>query len=344
MNLKSTILKVLQVPGVTAVFTPLLRDRATILTLHRFRDDEHETEGIDPEALSQGLAYLRAKRYEIVALDELFARLSGQGPPLRRAVAWTIDDGYYDVAKIAAPVFAQYDCPVTTFVTTGFLDRKIWMWWDQIEHVFSLTHRTSLTARIDGVALGYTWNDPTGKAEARAAFIDWCLSVPDEVKHAGIRALAESAEVEISEIPPAAYRPMSWDQLRECERGGMRFGPHTVTHPILSRTADAQASYELKESWRRLRAEARNPIPIFAYPNGGLEDFGSREVEILRDIGLMGAVVGVWGYADSDTFRRDPEERFKVRRFGYVPDLPHLIQVVTGVERMKRIFRREEAA
>ncbi len=30
---------------------------------------------------------------------------------------------------------------------------------------------------------------------------------------------------------------MSWDQARLCEERGMTFGPHTVTHPILSRAA-----------------------------------------------------------------------------------------------------------
>ena len=63
--------------------------------------------------------------------------LSGDGPPLNRAVAFTIDDGYVEQATVAAPVFAEFDCPVTTFVTSGFLDRALWFWWDQIEYVFA---------------------------------------------------------------------------------------------------------------------------------------------------------------------------------------------------------------
>lgn len=33
-------------------------------------------------------------------------------------------------------MFAEFDCPFTTFLTTGFLDRTLWFWWDRIEYVF----------------------------------------------------------------------------------------------------------------------------------------------------------------------------------------------------------------
>lgn len=342
MGIKRALLKSLTVPGVTIPFRALLHDRATILMLHRFHDPEHGIDGLDPAALADGLAWLRRNDYELVRLDHLFERLAGYGPPLRRTVAFTIDDGYYDHALVAAPVFAEYDCPVTTFVTTGFVDGALWMWWDRIHYLFARTDAEVLELSLGGMPLRYELAQ--GRAAAAEDFVQRCVTVADEVKHQAIAAAADAAGVTLPAAPPAGYRAMTWDELRAAERLGMNFAPHTVTHPILSRTTDAQSRWELSESWRRLRAEASDPVDIFAYPNGQFEDFGMREVETLRELGFAGAVVGVGGYTSAQAFRDDPDERFRVRRLGYLPALGHLVKQVSGVERFQQILRAEDAA
>lgn len=344
MGIKTALLRSLTVPGVTAPFAPLLNDRATILMLHRFQDDETGVDGLAPDALASGLAWLRRHGYELIRLDEMFRRLAGDGPPLKRAVAFTIDDGYYDHAVVAAPVFARYDCPSTTFATTGFVDGTLWMWWDRVEFVFENTALPALRVMVGDAEVRYELSTPGARRAATQNFGQRCISVGDDVKHRAIDELARAAEVDIPAQVPARYRAMTWDELRAAERLGMNFAPHTVTHPVLSRTTDAQSRQEIVESWERLRAEAADPVNIFAYPNGSFADFGQREVDTLRELGFAGACVGVGGYTSASAFRRDPDERFQVRRFGYMPDLPHLIQQVSGVERFKQILRAEDAA
>ena len=41
----------------------------------------------------------------------------------QKAVAFTVDDGYFDFAEVAAPIFSHYDCPVTVFLVTGSIAR-----------------------------------------------------------------------------------------------------------------------------------------------------------------------------------------------------------------------------
>lgn len=342
--IKEIALRTLTVPGVTAPFAPLLHDRAAVFMLHRFRDADRAVEGIDPAVVEGGLSYLRRHRYDLVGLEELFGRLAGHGRPLRRAVAFTLDDGYLEQATIAAPLFARYDCPVTTFVATGFLDGKVWFWWDQIEYVFLRSRRREVAVRLDGVEARYTWEDDAGLRRALDEFSLWCKRLPDALKGAAIAAASRSAEVEIPAEPPSGYLPMSWDLARACERHGMSFGPHTVTHPILSRTPDERSRREIAESWSRLRAEVTHPVPIFCYPNGCWDDFGPREIAVLEELGFRGAVAGENAYADARALKRLAAERFRVPRFGYPEDLPHAIQIVSGVERLKQIVRREVAA
>ena len=331
----------LAIPGVTAPFRALLRGRAVIFMLHRFRHEGMGIEGTDPADLRQGLEYLRRRRYELLPLPEMFERLAGRGRPLNGAVAFTLDDGYEDQATVGGAIFAEYDCPVTTFVTTGFLDRRLWFWWDRIEYVFRHTKRRALSARLGSQPVSYRWEDDAERLRAQLDFVEHCKEVADAEKHDGIQRLAAAAEVELPERAPEPYGPMSWDQLRRCEERGMSFGPHTVTHPVLRQTAGEQASREIADSWARVRAEARQPVPVFCYPNGRWRDFGAREIATLEGLRFAGALVGESGYADVHSFGQDKDAPFRVRRFHFPGAVPDLIQLVSGVERFKQILRRE---
>ena len=307
--------------------------------LHRFRDEETEVGGHDVHELRRTLEYLRKHRYDLVGIEDLVRRLRGEGPPPNRSVAFTIDDGYRNHATVACPLFAEFDCPATTFVTTGFLDGEIWLWWDQIEFIFSHADRPDVVVDLARSELVYRCSTDHERRRAITDFTTRCKLVSDDDRRAGIAALAEAATVRLPTDPPARYAPMTWEQLRCCEKRGMTFGPHTVTHPNLSRTSDAQSRRELVDSWRRLQSEASHPVPVFCYPNGQWDDFGEREITTLGEIGFVGAVSAVNGYAEATRTRLEPQGAFKVRRFGYPDSLPHTIQIVSGLERVKEILR-----
>jgi peptidoglycan/xylan/chitin deacetylase (PgdA/CDA1 family) len=338
---KQLSLNLLRLPGATRPFAPLTRGRGAVFVLHRFQDPDNGIAGHDPERLRTALAYLRRHGYALLGMEELIRRLSGNGPPLRRAVAFTIDDGYLEQATIAAPVFAEFDCPVTTFVTTGFLDGKLWCWWDQVEFILASTTRPEVAGVLGDGRYRYELRDSEDRHEATEDFTARCKSIAEPEKLAGIASLAAHAEVDVPAKPPPQYAPMSWDQLRACEAMGMTFGPHTVSHPILARTSDEQSRAELTESWDQLREEAVHPVPVFCYPNGQWEDFGLREMATLDELGLQAAVAHGGSYAHSASFQRDSWGPFRIQRFSYVDRLPHVIQIASGFERFKEILRSE---
>jgi len=324
-------------PGATAPFGPLMKRRATVFMFHRFRDPERSVEGHDPATVRRGLEYLRRHRYDLLDLEELVRRLGEDGRSLNRAVAFTIDDGYYDQSSIAARVFAAFDCPVTTFVTTGFLNGDLWFWWDQLDFVLRHTDRRRLIVPLSHRELDLR-RTGTGWHDAKVALTALCKTVADPRADV-VKPLAAVAEVKVPARPPDKYAPMTWSQVRACETSGMRFGPHTVTHPILSLVSDAQSRSELVDSWNRLRAEARAPVAVYCYPNGRARDFGRREIDVLNALGLLGAVTGVPGYAEAARVLASPEVCFAVNRFGYPDSLPQMIQLASGAERFKEIVR-----
>jgi peptidoglycan/xylan/chitin deacetylase (PgdA/CDA1 family) len=339
-GLKTALLKTLTLPGAKTSLSPFRAGHASIFMLHRFHSPEFGVEGHDPTALRVALAYLRKSRYEVLSLGDLFRRLNGDGRPLSGAVAFTIDDGYLDHAHVAAPIFAEFDCPVTTFVTSGFLDGMIWFWWDQIEFAFRQTSHKSASVPIGAGKVDYRWESVAERDGHQFDFTARCKEIPNGEKLTAIQQLAQSLEVDLpAKAPSQRYGAMSWEDLRKAERGGMTFGPHTVTHPVLSRTDDTQSSHELRESWRRLKEETSNAVPVFCYPNGRFKDFSQREIGTLKDLGFLGAVVGESGYASARRFDETPSSPFGVQRFPYPEDLGHFLQVVTGLERVKSIVR-----
>ena len=324
--------------GLANLCRPLTHGNAVIFMLHRLADPDRGVPGFEPDLLRTLLAFLRRKRYQVIDLHQALERLRGDGPPLRRAVVFTMDDGYVEQANIAGPVFAEFDCPVTTFLATGFLDGATWFWWDQIDYVFAKTRRRDVAVEIHGARHRYLLEDAHQAQSAQVRFTARCKEIPDTARETAVRSLAAAAEVDLPSRAPARYAPMSWDQVRSAERRGMTFGPHTVTHPVLSRTDDLQSRFEIDHSWTRLKTEARSPVPVFAYPNGRSSDFGAREIETLREIGLESACTCIPAYATPRRFRL-PNGSFNIPRFAPPDSIPYLIQFVSGLERLKLLLR-----
>ena len=339
--MKQQALRALTLPRMRHLFWPFVRQRASVFMLHRFQHPDLGIAGHDPRQLARSLEELRRRNYDLISLEDLFRALADGRRFDTPAVAFTIDDGYADQAAVGAPVFAAYDCPVTTFVTSGFLDGQLWFWWDRIEHVFRQARKSEATVMLGRNRLQYRWAGPAERAAAQADFTEQCKRVVDTEKLAAVEALAGACDVNLPDAPPPSYAPMTWDDLRRCESAGMTFGPHTVTHPVLSRTPDAQSEFELAEGWRRLRAEATHPVNVFCYPNGQQADFGTREMDTLASLGFIGAVVGTPGYADGARFRQDRYQPFQVRRFSYPEGTAMLLQATSGVERVRQLVRRE---
>jgi peptidoglycan/xylan/chitin deacetylase (PgdA/CDA1 family) len=305
-------------PAVLRTALSLVRDVAPIFMCHRFRDDELGNFGHDPEALRANLAWLRANKCSLLSLPELLDRLA-EGAPLNRAVAFTVDDGYGDFARVAAPLFAEFDCPVTVFLTTGFLDGKQWMWWDKLSVALSAL----------------------GREAEFAGLVRPMKHVPEHEKHEQIAELLKDLHAPLSAAPPPRFAPISWDDVRRLSRSGVTFGPHSVTHPVLARTGTEQAQYEIAESWRRVREEAGDgAVPIFCFPNGGEDDFGVREEDAVKASGMVAAVSAQPGYAsrhDLSTKRRGA--RFRLPRFAYSENHSTFVQVASGIERVKSAVR-----
>ncbi len=82
--------------------------------------------------------------------------------------------------------------------------------------------------------------------------------------------------------------PQSVRRLRE---SGMTIGAHTVTHPILAGLDDTRARAEIHDSRDHLAEILREPIRVFAYPNGlPGRDYLTKHVDMVVQAGFKAAV------------------------------------------------------
>jgi len=74
---------------------------------------------------------------------------------------------------------------------------------------------------------------------------------------------------------------VTWEQVHQMETAGIRFGSHTVTHPVLTSIDDQAVRDELAHSKARLGRELRRPVDWFCYPKGA---YDHRSLAVAREL------------------------------------------------------------
>jgi peptidoglycan/xylan/chitin deacetylase (PgdA/CDA1 family) len=107
---------------------------------------------------------------------------------------------------------------------------------------------------------------------------------------------------------PAAVRTLTFEQAREMQLAGVRFGSHGFSHRELTLLSDLECEQELRESRELLEDLLGRAIPFFAYPGGQHDE---RVRRAARKAGYQAA------FTLPD--RREPTGPFAVPRVGVYP-------------------------
>ena len=308
------------------------RGAASVLMMHRFADRELGVRGHDPVLLASHLEYLRRRRYHLCSLRELVARLDAGEPPVPRSVVFTVDDGYADFERVAAPIFALFDCPVTVFLVTGFLDGECWMWADRVRVLVGTEPSGSLSQALAGAPWSLAWRNQAEREQGVAALVHRLSTVDDADRELFLSELERLRELHLPVLPPPAFGPMSWTDVHRLSKAGVDFGAHSRLHPVLSRVSPQRAQAEIGQSWTRLRAELATALPIFCYPNGMANDFTQADQQTVKQLGLTSAVAAYGGPCTLAHYR---VARFALPRFTYEERPARFRQLVGGVEMVK---------
>jgi peptidoglycan/xylan/chitin deacetylase (PgdA/CDA1 family) len=316
------------------VFSVLTRDRVTVFNLHRVNEPGHGVHGHDLTFIADAIDALKRSGATFVSLrDILEARQQGL-PTDGKWVAFSVDDGFEDQYVMAKNVFLPRRCPLTVFVITDFLDGRIWPWDDRLALAFRLAPAGRRRLRLGDAEMELNLMGSASRSEGLRAVRKWCKSCAGDDLYKYVDDIASQLEVQLPEKPPQEFSSMTWEQARELESLGVQFGVHSMTHRIISRLKPEAACWELEQSWARLRAELRNPLPVLAWPTGLPGDYSERDEQLAKRLGLLMAYSTVGDYS-----LLNDERLFTLARFGLPTDITRVLQYGSWIERAKQIVR-----
>src|SRR4051812_37218272 len=265
-----------------------------ILAYHRVLDDDPATFPFDEAVISATSATFRQqmefvrRNFNVISFKQLaeFERDKQQWP--ERALIITFDDGYRDNYTNAFPILKEMGFSATIFLAVGHISQAKLFWWDFIAYCFKQTPLSSVTLPLFN-------SEPLSLADARArrkatdCVLDWIKEVPEEVKSKFVATLAENLEVRLPENLATGVH-LTWDEVREMVAGGLEFGSHTMTHPILSNVQPAQLAEEISESKKIMERELEREAIAFSYPVGGRTSFNEVVKDVVKKCGFRYAV------------------------------------------------------
>ena len=213
---------------------------------------------------------LAKKDFDVIGLDDLEQSLRERHG---RFVMFTFDDGYRDNYTLGFPVLRTHGVPATFFLTTGFLDRPQVPWWDEIAWMVRSSPLTALDVNR-WTSTPVPFDDPHREIAIRR-LLSVYKGLSGEVTDDYMEFLSEALQSGRCPASVAHELWMTWDMIREMRDGGMTFGGHTVTHPILANISAEQQDWEVSECKRRLVEELGEPVYAFSFPVGGRSSFNT---------------------------------------------------------------------
>lgn len=319
------------------MFRSLMRDRATIFMLHRKTNPALGISGHTPEFLRQALQSLRRSGAEFVSLRTLVDCWKSGDPGQPNWVVFTIDDGFADQGEFVTEVFVPANCPVTVFLITGFLDGQLWPWDDQLASIFKNAAAQTAQLTLDSHRIDVDLTSSESRTAALRATRAYCKIIENTNLYDVVRDIGAQLRTTVSDSPPPGYAPLTWDAVRHLETLGAEFGPHSVSHRIVSRLPEEEVRREIQTSWRRLQQEARNPVPIFAWPTGRAADFSDRDIMLADQCGLHASVATVADYAYFPP-HAGVNYRHRINRFGLPTDIATVLRYGSWLERGRQLF------
>lgn len=332
MGLFSKTIRALGPLGGYQLARQVCRNQPRILMYHRFSDPPVKG-WASPAFFEQQVRHIKAKYnpYSLVQLMR-YQREHGRMPP--HAVVITVDDGYRDFYQYAYPILKEHQVPATLFATTGFIERKLWLWPDKITWLLD-----QVTGVNEPIEIGDTISEP-GPVNSATLPVYWqqwiehALSLPDAEKHEFIDRLAERLGKVFPEEIPQAFEPLNWQELAEMQENGIEIGGHTVTHPSLGRVTEQQAREEIIGCRDALDEHLGQQERTFCYPNGQPSDFQEFLSRIVREAGFLGAVTA---FPDA----RGVLDPYLMRRHVSGDNSFQFYKAVSGVEFLGHRLRRD---
>ncbi len=318
MGARVAIFSVARSLGLFHATRALFRRQTNVLCFHGFSlGDEHL---FRPMLFMRGgifakrLDNIRRLGLSVIALDR-FVEKRAAGRLSIDDVVLTIDDGFYSVLKIAAPILRDLRMPATLYVTSYYVENQQPLPHLVIQYAFWKTGRTSMDN--DGLYARASGAVPTKGAEGQQACATLCETahgLPLVERVALAQAVCARLGVDYDEIRETRRLTlMTPAELATLADYGIDVQLHTHRHRSPSDTAEL--TEEIARNREVLEPVARGALRHLCYPSGV---WSPAQWSMLSDLGVVTAVTCEPGLNRCDT------PAYGLRRCLDSDDLPEL--------------------
>jgi len=268
----------------------------TIFTLHRVAPPDpsrlHETEvmKVSPSHLEDTILALKERGYRFVSMDWLSKAFS-EKIYFEKVALFTVDDGYNDLITHAYPIFKKHSVPFTVYITTSFPERGAVLWWYGLEEILLDNDRLVLEdGRVFPAKTNREKNETFRKI--RKIIMERCTD--SEKIPTFFETLFSRYNIDWS-----AYSHLycaHWADLVKISNDPLvTIGNHTKDHYALNRLNIQELVRQIVEAHKILENRMQRKIEYFCYPFGSCNEFGRREISLLKSLGYKSAVTTLYG-------------------------------------------------
>jgi peptidoglycan/xylan/chitin deacetylase (PgdA/CDA1 family) len=245
---------------------------------------------LDPGVFEAQMRCLR-KSYRIVPLRQLCSELL-EGRQVNPTLAITFDDGYRDLYTHAFPVLQKYAIPATIYLIGRSMESGEAPWYDRI--FVALARATGRTIEVEMDShCQFDLSTPALRTDAAWRIVCYLRSISDKHRRDWCVAFDERMR------PPSDLLEgcmLNWDQVRIMQRGGISFGAHTMSHPVVRQLEPSAFHEEFVRSKEILEAGLDSHADDFAYPFGRISDVSSSAEKFIASCGYRSAVTTMEGF------------------------------------------------
>ena len=284
--------------GGSRLLRRMRRDRVCVLCLHRVlpRGQAQDTNSLPgmilhEQTFARMLEYLQ-RHFEIISLEH-FLEDGNTGSAKPRCLI-TFDDGWKDNYQIAFPTLHRAGIPAVIFLATGLIDSTDTFWVERLRSGL----RDEAVRQLAKERLAAVLPGSTAVLDVED-IIERLKRKPSTERDKLLRGLLPE------QAPYGSDQMLSWEEIREMAAGGVAFGGHTDTHPLLPYEDDATVERELALCRSKIEAETGKPARAFAYPNG---DWDPRVRALVQRSGFACA------FGTRAGWHGENEDRFTINR------------------------------
>ncbi len=262
------------------LFKPFYSGMGHVLMFHRVgKNDDQVFTGdlqVSPEFLEITLEYFISRKIDVVSLDECHRRISSK-TRAKRFVTFTFDDGYADNLTHALPVFEKYNAPFAVFLTTGFPDHKIVLWWYLLENLVMNVDKVEFVDGGRSFLYGTATEDE--KKDAFWKIRRYIMQSKQEELLPRLKNIFSTDQKGLLGL--TREMALSWKQVRELSNHPLvTIGSHTVNHMALSQLPEEKVYTEIEDAIEIIQEKTGKPVAHLAYPYGIASTVGPREIKI----------------------------------------------------------------